>query len=277
MFTVGEFAKLAQVSKRLLRYYDEIDLFKPIKVDGVKGFRMYSAEQLSELNRILALKELGLSLDQIRRAIHTQVSTDEIQGMLLMKKTEIEQQLEAELQRIRKIEARLQIIRDSEEDKPLNVIIKKLPALPVLSARHTLDSFEDALELHHYIHHQLHNKAIYGLGYCICHSEFDTEQKLDMEMGCALETKHRTSIILSNGLKMEFKHLPAVEMMATTVVTGALETLRRGYVDIARWSERNNYRPISLIRELTLQSPLKADGSDMITEIQIPIEPAYTM
>src|SRR5262249_74940 len=108
MFTVGEFSSLAQVSKRLLRYYDEIGLLKPIRTDQVTGHRYYSVEQLPYLNRILALKDLGLSLDQIRQLLSDKVSTDEIQGMLLMVKAEIEQQLQEEYYRIRNIEARLQ-------------------------------------------------------------------------------------------------------------------------------------------------------------------------
>jgi DNA-binding transcriptional MerR regulator len=107
MFTVGDFARLAQVSKRLLRYYDEIGLLKPSHIDRSSGYRFYRAEQLPLLNRILALKELGLSLDQIQRMVSDQVSPDDIQGMLLLRKAEIEQQLQEEIQRIRNIESRL--------------------------------------------------------------------------------------------------------------------------------------------------------------------------
>jgi DNA-binding transcriptional MerR regulator len=63
MFLIGEFSKIARVSKRLLQYYDEIDLFKPAYTDPQTEYRYYSAKQLPTLNRILALKELGLSLD----------------------------------------------------------------------------------------------------------------------------------------------------------------------------------------------------------------------
>lgn len=277
MFTVGEFARLAQVSKRLLRYYDEIDLFKPSKVDTTRGFRLYSAEQLSQLNRILALKDLGLSLDQIRRALTSNVSTEEIQGMLLMKKSEIEQQLQEELQRIRKIESRLQLIRDDEMGKPLNVIVKSLPALPVLSIRRTFDTFDDSLEMYRQIDYQLGASSKYGLGFCICYSDVDTDQNLDIEFGRLLENKTQKSITLHNGLELQYRQLPAIEAMATIVVTGALETLHQGYVNIARWSEANNYRPAGIARELTLLSPQKTDGSDMITEIQMPVEPIQTI
>ncbi|NDJ79156.1 MAG: MerR family transcriptional regulator, partial [Chloroflexi bacterium] len=145
MFKVGEFAHLAQVSKRMLRYYDEIGLLKPSHIDPLSGYRFYSAGQMSQLNRILALKELGLSLDQIRRALGDNVSTEEMQGMLLLKKAEIEQQLRAETERIRKIELRLKLIRNDESNAPLNVVIKQLPALSVLSLCMTVDTFDHAV------------------------------------------------------------------------------------------------------------------------------------
>ncbi len=56
MYTVGEFSRIAQVSKRLLRYYDQIDLLKPDHSDPATGYRYYSAGQMTELNRILALR-----------------------------------------------------------------------------------------------------------------------------------------------------------------------------------------------------------------------------
>jgi DNA-binding transcriptional MerR regulator len=59
MIKIGDFAHLSQVSVVTLRYYDEMDLLKPVKVDDFTGYRYYSAEQLSRLNRILALKDLA--------------------------------------------------------------------------------------------------------------------------------------------------------------------------------------------------------------------------
>ncbi len=82
MFRIGEFSRIAQVSGRLLRYYDEIGLLSPNFTDPETGYRYYSAQQLPRLNRILVLKELGLSLEQVARLLDQQTSTEEIRGML---------------------------------------------------------------------------------------------------------------------------------------------------------------------------------------------------
>lgn len=272
MFTVGEFARLAQVSKRLLRYYDEIDLLRPINTDPATGYRYYSADQMADLNRILALKDLGLSLDQIRRMLNAHISTDEMAGMLLLKKAEIEQQLRAELQKIQMIESRLQVIRSTENQEPVNVVMKRIPVTPVISLRTTVPDFEGALAVFDQIMAVLSDKITYGLCFCICHSDEFTYTDLDMELGRLLEVNHHTAVMLPSGLQLQQRDLPAVETMATTIVTGALPTIHRGYAQLAQWIEHNGYQLAGIPREITLQAPTYLDGRDLITEIQLPVE-----
>ena len=62
MFTIGDFARLGQVSVRMLRHYDAIGLLRPAVVRHA-GYRNYAAGQLARLNRIVALKELGFTLE----------------------------------------------------------------------------------------------------------------------------------------------------------------------------------------------------------------------
>lgn len=273
MFRIGEFSKIAQVSGRLLRYYDEIGLFSPIHTDKFTGFRYYSADQMSELNRILALRDLGLSLEQIQRVLQDNISADEMQGMLLLKKAEIEQQLQAELKRIRSIESRLQSIRDANAHKPLNVVIKTTPAQPVMSVRRIVDSFESAMGFFGHIRAALPDKSSYGLCFIICHSETLVDRDMELEMGRQIEATSHAPVVMHGGLQLLYRELPAVETMATIVVKGALETIHTGYTEIGKWMEINRYQFAGIPRELTLQIPERADGSDLITEIQFPVEP----
>jgi DNA-binding transcriptional MerR regulator len=273
MFTVGEFSMLGQVSKRLLRYYDEIGLLKPLQTDPQTGYRYYSAEQMSDLNRILALKDLGLSLDQIQRILRDNVTTEEIQGMLLLKKAEIEQQLRGEIQRIRSIESRLQSIRSAEAHSPLNVVLKQIPAQPVLSVRTVVEDFDAALGVFDSIQRALPEKGGYGLNFCMCHSGEYVERDMDMEFGRYVEANLHLPVPLSDGtLRLTYRELPAVPVMATSVVKGALQTIHGGYREIGMWVEANDYCIAGIPREITLQYPQMPDGSDLITEIQFPVE-----
>jgi DNA-binding transcriptional MerR regulator len=272
MFTVGEFSQLAQVSKRLLRYYDEIGLLKPAHIDKFTHRRYYRTEQLPQLNRILALKDLGLSLEQIQRMLSDAVSTDEMQGMLLLKKAEIEQQLQAELQRIRNIESRLQFIRDSETHKPLDVVIKQIPALPVLSVRSVFPSIEAAMTIFGQIMTALPDRSMYGWFFGVWHSDGLDEDGMDMEMGRIMTVNTHAPVLVNDVLHLTIGELPAVETMATFVVKGPTENMHIGYSAIGMWAEVNGFHFAGAPREIALQMPKAADGSDGITEIQFPVE-----
>jgi DNA-binding transcriptional MerR regulator len=100
MFSIGEFARLGTVSVRTLRHYDEIGLLRPARVDPETGYRGYSADQLGQLNRIIALKELGLSLAQVRRLLGG-ITLEELQGMLMLRRAQLETELDAYKNKIR--------------------------------------------------------------------------------------------------------------------------------------------------------------------------------
>ena len=76
MLRISEFSRLTMVPAKTLRYYDDIGLLKPMRVDEWTGYRYYSVEQLPRLNRILALKALGLSLEQIGRLLDDDLSAE---------------------------------------------------------------------------------------------------------------------------------------------------------------------------------------------------------
>ena len=75
MFKIGDFSMLSRISVKTLRYYDEIGLLKPVNVDQFTGYRYYSADQLPRLNYIVALKDMGLSLEEIANTLGRSVGT----------------------------------------------------------------------------------------------------------------------------------------------------------------------------------------------------------
>src|SRR3982751_471950 len=93
MFRIGEFSRIARVSARLLRYYDELGLLRPGVVDAATGYRYYSSAQLQRLNRILVLRDLGLSLEQIGGVIDQEASADQLRAMLELRRADAERAL----------------------------------------------------------------------------------------------------------------------------------------------------------------------------------------
>jgi DNA-binding transcriptional MerR regulator len=114
MIRIGDFSKLSRVPVKTLRYYDEVGLLKPVEVDGLTGYRLYEYSQLSTLHRILALKELGFSLEEIGRLLDDDLPVEQMRGMLKLREAEAHQRMRQEAERPGGIEARL---RQSEQDK----------------------------------------------------------------------------------------------------------------------------------------------------------------
>jgi len=97
---IGDFSKLSFVTVKALRYYDEIGLLKPERVDEFTGYRYYSAAQLLRLNRIVALKNMGLSLDEVARLLRDDVPVASILDLLHDKQAEIKGHLEQEVEKL---------------------------------------------------------------------------------------------------------------------------------------------------------------------------------
>src|SRR5450631_3907837 len=103
MFRIGDFAKIARVSVKTLHHYDEIDLFKPELVHASTGYRFYRIDQLSTLNRILVLKDLGFTLNQIRSVLNEGLSSSELRGMLRLKEAELTNHILEEQERLKRV------------------------------------------------------------------------------------------------------------------------------------------------------------------------------
>ena len=132
MFSIGEFARVGGVSIRTLRHYDETGLLRPAKVDPDTGYRSYRASQLGRLNRILAMKELGLSLTQARQLLDG-ITLEELQGMLMLRRAQLEQELEAHKNQLLGVEARLRYIAREDAMPADDIIVKTIPAMGVVA------------------------------------------------------------------------------------------------------------------------------------------------
>jgi DNA-binding transcriptional MerR regulator len=131
MFSIGEFARHGRVSVRMLHHYDAIGLLRPACVDPASGYRFYQASQLAQLNRVIALKDLGFSLQQVQAIIDERVSAAELRGMLKLRRAEIHAQLEAETTRLARVEARLLTIEDEARSPADGVVLKRLAPVRV--------------------------------------------------------------------------------------------------------------------------------------------------
>ena len=125
MFGIGTVARLAQVSVRTLRYYDEIGLLAPVWVDPDTGYRWYAAEQLHRLHRILALRDLGVRLSEIAVLVDKDLSVDELRGILLLRRAEAHERVIEETEQLARVEARLRQMEEATMTD-YDVIVKRV-------------------------------------------------------------------------------------------------------------------------------------------------------
>ena len=104
MYKIGELSKLCSISVKTLRYYDAEGLLTPDEIDKFTGYRYYSASKLEDCYRIIALKELGFSLDEIRVQLTTNDS-EKITAALSAKHSELQALIETTQTQLRRIES----------------------------------------------------------------------------------------------------------------------------------------------------------------------------
>jgi len=191
MFRIGDFSRIARVSARLLRFYDEIGLFVPAHADGQTGYRYYAIGQLAELNRILVLKELGFNLDQVRDILRAKLEPAELRNMLVLRRNDVEQTLALEARRLQQIETRIAQLETDGALTADDVVVRAEPAHEIVSLRRTAPSFAAArgliLELRELARPGLPRGSMPTL-LAIAHSPQFEQDELDVEFGYVLES-----------------------------------------------------------------------------------------
>jgi effector-binding domain-containing protein len=270
VLTIGEFSRLTQIPSKTLRYYDDIGLFKPARIDPFTQYRYYSVEQLPRMYRLLALKGLGLSLEQIVRLLDEDLPTEQIRGMLRLKQAELQGQIEAERSRLAYVEAKLRQLEAEGKMSEYEVIIKEVEPVRVASITEAVPGREQIGPALGRLfgalmgHLNAHGAAIAGPAAAIYH---------DMEY-------HDTDVLIEAALPVagslpetetvKIKTLPA-GTMASLIHKGPFETLEPAYDAMFRWVDANGYQIVAPTRELTLQYDPNGDPNDYITELQFPV------
>jgi DNA-binding transcriptional MerR regulator len=277
MFRIGEFAQIAQVSSRQLRHYDQLGLLRPSHTDPRSGYRYYSIRQLPRLNGILALKELGLTLEQIGPLLENEISPKELRGMLTMKRAQVEQSLHAEETRLRHIESRIAQIDRQGRLEGYDVVVKSVAATPFLSLRRSFDGMDEvvpmiraiAAEGDRQLRPTLRDKLI-----VVARNDIEDE-KLDLEIGFSLTRRSNANVSISSGGMLLASELPAVPAMATIVRPGTNAASHSSFAAIGTWIEANKYEIAGPCREVFLEPITEPPGFEgALVEIQFPVRRA---
>ncbi|MCM3923774.1 MerR family transcriptional regulator [Frankia sp. AiPs1] len=272
MFSIGDFARRGLVSVRMLRHYDAIGLLRPAHVDPVSGYRYYQADQLARLNRIIALKDLGLTLGQVRAILDEQVSVAELRGMLRLRQAELAATIAADSARLARVHARLRAM-ESEGHMPTDeVLVKRLTPVRVAelvapAASHAPEDIGPvAGPLFDDLFARLARAGVTPTGPPIAYYT-DSPQADDtiivhaaVPVAAEPDAGHDVAIV----------DLPEVPAAATLTHRGSMnEVVPTGQL-LAAWIDAHGYRGVGYPRELYLACPPHAPER-WVTELQAPI------
>lgn len=269
MLKIGDFAKLSRVSIKTLRYYDEVGLLKPSAVDPFTGYRAYSLDLLPRLNRILALKDLGMSLEQIGYLLDEDVPAEQIRGMLRLKQGELRQRVADEQARLERVEARLRWIEQEGKMPEYDVVLKSVEAMRVAGtygegSPETIGQTFGALlgEVGAFV-------AGSGAGFA------GPPLTLYFEMEGQNDWHFEVAVPISRNLpgteRVKVHELPAASTVASVVHQGAYGSIGEAYAAVMSWIEGNGYRICGPSREVYLQFDQEHPERNL-TEIQFLVE-----
>ncbi|MFG2138815.1 MerR family transcriptional regulator [Streptomyces sp. NPDC048650] len=286
MFTIGDFAQYGRVSARMLRHYDAIGLLRPARTDPVSGYRFYAAAQLTRLNRIIALKDLGFSLQQVAAILDEQVGVAELRGMLRLRQAELAAAMTAAGARLARVEARLRTIESEGRMSADDVVVKRTAAVLLAELSGTAAGYgpEDIgpviQPLYGELCARLERAGVTPAGPGLAYYE-DVPQDA-AAAGSGAVVVHAGFVITPEALAragdeaddrgFDVVTLPGLDCAATVVHRGPMSRILPTAQNLAHWIDANGYRSAGYARELYLECP--PDQEKWVTEIQEPVVPA---
>jgi DNA-binding transcriptional MerR regulator len=274
MFTVGAFARLAGVSAKLLRAYDELGLFRPAWVDPQTGYRFYTPAQLPELRRIVALRDMGTPLAEIG----TIIKTGNLRDALEKRRKEMDKERKEVERRLHALDIKVEMA-DSGSAGP-DVVMRHLKAQLVATLALELVEGRSAEKGFHELETMVRDhgaRAARPPGALISPSVDGTG---------APTLKVEVFVPLSKDIpetdRIKTRTLPA-GLVATLLHRGAYGTLANARRSLDEWARASGLKTQRAMRILYLQFGAEPElgipkafqvdrAADLVTEIQLPVE-----
>lgn len=219
MYKIGEFSKMNRITIKALRYYDEIGLFKPCLVDAFTGYRYYSGDQIQILNEIVALKEIGFSLEEIIEITSKGVDPDRMLELLRRKEEETALHIADEEAKLTRIIKHIDKLKENRFMKQ-NIEIKELPEVIVASMRKVIADYGEYNSIYPEMGHYMEEQKVTCREpeYCftIYHDGEYKERDIDVEI-CQAVTDYA-----KDSDKVKFKKIDRISTAACIIKNGGI-------------------------------------------------------
>jgi len=279
MFKIGEFSKLCGLSIDTLYHYEKMKILIPDNINEYTGYRSYDAAQLVTVNKLLALKDAGFSLDEIAKILNNNLSNSVLLEMLEIKALSLENELKSKRERLERLHTNIFLIKNGGVPVMNEISIKKVEPIFAASIRKSFskDRFDEELEIMWSdVNRHIDKKGgrrtipcmmIYYTGWVDLVNWTDTgEQPLDVEV---VEPMIRP--IEGNKIVRVYE-LPAVQKMACIVHKGPFTSISKTNEMLYDWIKNNGYIAVGTLREIYHKGEWATDNPDeYITELQVPL------
>jgi DNA-binding transcriptional MerR regulator len=278
MFKIGDFSKLGQVSVRMLRHYDQMDLLKPVHIDKFSGYRYYNAGQLADLNRILFFKDLGFSLQQVKDLLNNNLPKDQLRGMLKMKQVELEREVQDSYARLARVEARLQQIELEGTPPPYEVTTKSAEEMVIASVRQLVPKPQDmgyyCKEMYRTLYQGMEELGISARypELTLYHNDEYPEIDLDVEAAVRIDSQYANTA--PDHPDISIREAPAEKTVASLIYEGPFPKVDSAVLVLLNWIGINDWNISGPVRELHLSGPAHINGKlqeKAVLELQIPV------
>jgi DNA-binding transcriptional MerR regulator len=274
LLKIGDFARIARVSARTLHHYDDIGLFQPAHVDAFTAYRYYTLEQLPRLNRILALRDLGLSLDQVRQIVDDNLSAEEMRGMLRMRRAQLQGDIVAAQAQLRQVDVRLRWIEHEGTMFTTEVLLKDVAALTVAGAREVVpmpaQMRERCIALDHAACQLIARAGLETDRVSLALYYGNSDAGIDVEMAYVVTTPGDTVGPIGGATA----HTLPPARVAYAVYRGSYDdfaAVGQLHAFILEWIEDHHHTVSGAVREYYLQPPRYRTDLVGVMEIQYPI------
>lgn len=263
LYRIGMFAAMNHVTIKALRYYAEQELLVPAYVDRENGYRYYKLSQTADLHQILALKESGFTLEDIRKVREGKDAGD----ILLQKKAEIINQMAELTYKLAQLEG---YMGSGSEKLSAPVRIRKIPEVIVATMERRIESYDVLFDFMPEMGAEMEQLGCQCAvpEYCFTHylePGYKDEQILVEVCEAVTEKKEESGNI-------RFQIFPEIQA-ACIFHKGSYDKLSVSYKILLSYIEENGYDICGNIRESYIDGVWNKDSEEeWLTEIQIPIE-----
>lgn len=263
MFKIGEFSRLSHLTVKTLRFYEKEGLLIPDRVDSISSYRYYSSSSLSKACAIKAYRQLGLSIEEIKRIIQG----EDVKKILKHKSEELLKEKEL-------IDTKLSILNCllKEENMKYQPVVKEIDEYVIYYGETRLDTYAGLMNFIPQLGEECSklNPDIKCLepDYNFCEYLDGEYKEADIRVRyCqAADKMGRESDLV------KFRKLEAVKVISI-LHKGAYDMIGEAYAYIIKYAKENGYRVKGLARECYIDGIWnKENVEDYLTEIQLPID-----